>query len=271
MSGVARVLHVVAVDAEGRETFLGVCRKHSGQVDRAGTLGAVESPHRFGRERVHVHRFRAVAPGRGYCDVQPHALLAELIGCHGGFGHATDTGIGDNAHHGLPVGVAQVRAQQVGSPAGLAHCLLFQRLAHAAPASVNGRSYADSRPVAHIARSGRARLCIFVHIELRLLHHPSIECREAECLAYDLDILLATVKGPPRLRAFVNHLVESLDIGDAAIFEPRLKCFGAFGCIDRDAVLPGGSTAQHARERSTGVGCQLQVSRNTSSVTPALR
>ena len=58
-------LDVLAVDAEGGEAFLRVSGEGCGEIDCAGALGAVEAPDGFGQVRVHVHRFRAVAPAGG--------------------------------------------------------------------------------------------------------------------------------------------------------------------------------------------------------------
>ncbi len=62
--GVAGVLHVAPVDAEGGQALLVVAGQHGRQVDRAGPLGAVEAPHRLGDQRVHVHRFASRSTSR---------------------------------------------------------------------------------------------------------------------------------------------------------------------------------------------------------------
>ena len=48
-------LDILAVDSEGGEAFLRVSGEDSGQVNRAGALGAVESPDCLGQVRIHVH------------------------------------------------------------------------------------------------------------------------------------------------------------------------------------------------------------------------
>ncbi len=60
--GLVPVLHVAAIDAERRQALLVVPGQDGGQIDGPRPLRAVKAPYGLGQQRVHVHRFRAVAP-----------------------------------------------------------------------------------------------------------------------------------------------------------------------------------------------------------------
>src|SRR6478672_1717073 len=77
-------------------------------------------------------------------------------------------------------------------------------------------------------------------------------------LADDLDVLLAAIGVPPGLRALRDHLVEHLDVLDAAILQPGMQRADTFLAIDGDAILPGGAATEHAGEARSSLRCQLQ-------------
>ena len=95
----------MAVDAECRQSLLRMRGEHSGQIYRARTLGAVESPHRLGPMRVHVHGLAAVAPAGGHGDGGAHALALEFLLTSGSLGHAPDGAVGNDALHGRTITV----------------------------------------------------------------------------------------------------------------------------------------------------------------------
>ncbi len=107
-SVVGEVLYVVAVDAESRQAFLGMCGKNGGKIDGSGPLSAVESPHGLGPIGVHVHGFTAIAPARGHSDGGADAFALEFFGTCGGFRHTAYGSVGDHALHGRSVGIAEI-------------------------------------------------------------------------------------------------------------------------------------------------------------------
>jgi hypothetical protein len=144
---VAAVLDVAAVDAERGQALLGVAGQHGRQVHRTRALGAVEAPDRLRAQGVHVHGLAAVAPAGGDGEGQAHVLAGKLVGAGGGLGDAADAGVGDHALDGSAGGVAQRGADQLGRGLGQGHGLLFERLAHAAQAAVDGGADTDPRQV----------------------------------------------------------------------------------------------------------------------------
>ena len=146
---VIRVLHVVAVDAEGGQALLRVRGEDGGEVHRARPLRAVEAPHGLDRVRVHVHGLAAVAPAGRDRDGDGDALAGELLRAGGGFGHAADGGIGDDAFDGGPVRIAETAGQEGGDALRHAHGLVFQGFADAVHTAVDGRADADLGILAH--------------------------------------------------------------------------------------------------------------------------
>jgi hypothetical protein len=145
---VAAVLDVAAVDAERGQAFLGVAGQHGREVHRTRALGAVEAPDRLRAQGVHVHGLAAVAPaGRDGERVTPTFSRRKLVSAGGGLGDAADAGVGDHALDGSAGGVAQRGADQLGRGLGQGHGLLFERLAHAAQAAVDGGADTDPRQV----------------------------------------------------------------------------------------------------------------------------
>ena len=146
ISGDLRVtggLHVLAVNAESRQSLLRVAGDHGGQIDRAGALGAVESPDGFRRVRVHVHRFRAITPagrhGEGNADVgEP-----ELVRAIGRLSNSADAGVRDDALDRRAIRITQHGSEEVRHRPGLLHGAFLKRFANAAEAAVNGRTNAD--------------------------------------------------------------------------------------------------------------------------------
>ena len=61
-SVVVEVLHIMAVDAESRQTLLGMGSQNGSQIHGAGALGTVEAPDSLGIVGVHIHGLRTIAP-----------------------------------------------------------------------------------------------------------------------------------------------------------------------------------------------------------------
>ena len=146
---VIRVLHVVTIDAEGRQAFLCMGGKDGGKVHRPRPLRSVETPYGLDRMRVHVHGLAAVAPAGCDRDGDGDALAGELLRAGGCFGHAADGGIGDDAFDGGPVRIAETAGQQGGDALRHAHGLVFQGFADAVHTAVDGRTDADLRVAMH--------------------------------------------------------------------------------------------------------------------------
>ena len=143
---VGRLLDVAPVDAERRDSLLGMRREDRGEVDGARSLGPVEPPDSFRSQRVHVHRLGAVAPARGDGDRDAHSGAGELVCGSRCFDHAADRVVRDHALHRCPVRVAQILRQQGRSRAGHRHRLVFEGLADSAPPPIDGRPDSDLRP-----------------------------------------------------------------------------------------------------------------------------
>jgi len=161
---VAEVLHVVPVDAVGRQALLVVPGQHRRQINRARPLGAVEAPDGLGHERVHVHRLGAVAPAGGHGDREADAGAGEFVGRAGRLGHAADAGVGDHALDRLAAAVPQVGAQKFRGGLRQAHRRALQRLANAATAPVDRGANADLGQLADVP-VGRllSCSCAFAH------------------------------------------------------------------------------------------------------------
>ena len=102
---VAAVLDVAAIDSKGRQALLGVSREHGGEVNGARALSAIEAPDGLGRERIGIHRFRAVAPAGSHGEGDAHIFATEFLRAGGGFRNAADAGVRNHAFHGLAGGV----------------------------------------------------------------------------------------------------------------------------------------------------------------------
>ena len=87
---VAHILDVASVDVEDGQALLVVGGRDRGQIDRAGSFGAVEAPDGLGQMRVHVHGLGAVAPAGRHGQRDADAFAAELLGAGRGLGHAAD-------------------------------------------------------------------------------------------------------------------------------------------------------------------------------------
>lgn len=77
-------------------------------------------------------------------------------------------------------------------------------------------------------------------------------------LINDLDIALTAIEVPPWLGTLGQDLIEGLDVGNTTIKQPGIECLGAFGGVDGNAILPGGTATQHAGELRTGLGSNLK-------------
>ena len=148
---VVEVLHVVTIDAECGQPFLGVGGEHGSQIDRTRALRAVETPHGLRIVRIHVHRLRAVAPARSHGNRGSHALALELLGAGGTLGHTTNRRVGNHTLHRTSVTVLHVAFNQVFHCRGQGHGLLFQTLAHATLTAVDGGANANFRVIFHLS------------------------------------------------------------------------------------------------------------------------
>ena len=140
----------MTVDAEGGKPLLGVGGEDGGKVHRARALRPVEAPDGLDGVRVHVHRLASVAPAGGDGDGDGDTFPGEFLGTGGGFGHATDGGVRDDALDGGAVGIAEFRAQEVCDGDGHPHRLVFQGFPDAVHPSVDGGADADFGISAHI-------------------------------------------------------------------------------------------------------------------------
>ena len=143
------VLDVVPVNAEGGKALLGMGGQYGGQIHGAGALGSVEAPDGLDGVRIHVHGLRSIAPARGDGNGDGHALPRKLFCAGGGLCHAANGGICYDALHGGAVFIAEFLLQEGGHGLGHAHGLVFQGLAYAVHASVNGGADAYLGMVAH--------------------------------------------------------------------------------------------------------------------------
>jgi len=140
---VGAVLHFAAVNAECGNALLRMSGQDRGEINRAGTFGAVEPPDRFRNLRTHVHRFAAVAPAGRDRERHADAGLGEFLRARGRLSHAADAAVGDDAFHGLAVRIKQIGGNQFGGGLGHVHRLFFERFADAAEPAVNGGAEAD--------------------------------------------------------------------------------------------------------------------------------
>ena len=108
--GIARILHITAIDSKGGKSLLRVSGKNGGEIYSTGALGSIESPDRLRPKRFHVHGFGAVAPARGHGQRYTDVFGIKFFGTCGGFGNPADAGVGDHAFNGFPVRVFQRRA-----------------------------------------------------------------------------------------------------------------------------------------------------------------
>ncbi len=137
----------MAVNPEGRQPLLRVPGQHGGEIDRARTLRAVETPHGLRSQRVGVHRLGPVTPARRDGERDADVFATELLRTGRGLGHATDRGVGDDAFDRLAGRIAQLRGDEFGRGFGHVHRLDFERFTHAAEAAVDRRADADFRKV----------------------------------------------------------------------------------------------------------------------------
>ena len=119
-------------------------RQHRGQVDRAGPLGAVEAPDRLLGQRVHIHRFGAVAPARRDGQRRRDALARKLRCAGGSFVDAADGRIRNHAFDRFAVRVLQC-TDQLRSGLRHVHRLGFERLPDPLAAPVDRRTDSNLR------------------------------------------------------------------------------------------------------------------------------
>ena len=150
-------LHLMTVDTERRQTLLCVGGENGREIDRTRTLRTVEAPHALDGRRIHVHRFRTVAPARRNGQSDLHALSLELFGTRGGFRNATDGGIGKNDLHVLAVGIVEVFLKELLCRLCHRHNLSLQAFAelHRTSASIHDGTDADD--------GVRADISVFCH------------------------------------------------------------------------------------------------------------
>ena len=106
---VLKILDIVAVDSESRKPFLGVSGKNRGEINRPGTLRAIESPYSLRPVRVHVHGLGAIAPAGCHGDRSADSLTLELLGAGGALSHTADRPVSDDTLHRSAVRISQIR------------------------------------------------------------------------------------------------------------------------------------------------------------------
>ncbi len=84
------------------------------------------------------------------------------------------------------------------------------------------------------------------------------ETGAAKILALKLGGRLRAIFFVPR-RSRLQPFVQRLDVAHALFGQPIFKRLIALLCIDGDAFLPGGATAEHAVEAGLGLGGHLQA------------
>ena len=157
----------MAINAESRQTLLGMGGQHGGQIYRAGAFGCIQTPDGFDGVAIHVHGFGAIAPAGGYGQGDGNTLTAELFLTGGGFRHTADGGVGDDYAHRLAVGVAQILLKQFCGGLCHVHGLVFQALAHlqGAAAAIDDGADADDGVTAdipvlfHLSKSSLLVIC----------------------------------------------------------------------------------------------------------------
>ena len=135
--GIIGVLHVVTVDGESRNPLLGITSQSSGQVHSAGALGAIEAPDSLGGGGIGLKSFGDVAPAGSHNQGAAHVVLSELLVTGSSLSRTTDGGVGDDALHGLAVGVGHVSLDEGGGSLGHVHGLILQGFTNAEAAAVN--------------------------------------------------------------------------------------------------------------------------------------
>jgi hypothetical protein len=128
---------------------LRVTGEHRREIDRARPLRAVEAPHRLRGEGIHVHGFRTIAPARRDGQRDPDVFPPELVRARRRLRHTANTGVGDDALHLRAIGIAQGLGDQLGRRLRQFHRLLFEGLADAAQAAINGGTNANAR-IGHV-------------------------------------------------------------------------------------------------------------------------
>ena len=142
---VFRVLHVVPVNAEGRQSFLCMSRQYGSQIDGSRAFRPVKSPNGFGPVGVHVHRLGTVTPARGYRNGGTHAGTFELVGAGRAFRHSSDGAVCKDTFDGSAVFILQVFRYQIGYGLRQSHRLVFKTFAYAALPTVYGGAYTNLR------------------------------------------------------------------------------------------------------------------------------
>ena len=105
---IVEILHVMAVDAIGRQPLLGMGGQHGSQIDGSRTLRTIETPHGFRIVGIHVHRLRAVAPTRGHGNRRSHALALELLGTGGTLTYPADGRVRDDTLNLRSIAISQI-------------------------------------------------------------------------------------------------------------------------------------------------------------------
>ena len=122
---------------------MGVAGENGGEVDGARAFRSVEAPNGFRAERIHVHRFGAVAPAGGYGEGETDRFAGkERVGGRG-FGGSTDTLIGDDTFQNRAVSVADRRRDKFGGGFSEGESLIFKGFTDSSKAAVDGGADAD--------------------------------------------------------------------------------------------------------------------------------
>src|SRR4029078_4390480 len=97
------------------------------------------------------------------------------------------------------------------------------------------------------------------------VHHPrgprdaAAESHDETREDLDPERLLPAVDVPPWLGQSAQHVIQHLDVLDAALLEPALERRRALLRVHRNAVLPGRAATEHAVEARAGLGRVLQA------------
>ena len=135
------------INAECRKPFLRMGSQNACKINRTRPLRSVESPYAFNGHRIHIHRFRTIAPARRYGQCNGNPFFFKLLCTCCRFAHAPDCRIRNNYFYRLTIGIFQVFGKQLCCRFRHIHCLVFQRFPYLQipSSSVNGRPNTNYR------------------------------------------------------------------------------------------------------------------------------
>ncbi|MPM78817.1 hypothetical protein SDC9_125832 [bioreactor metagenome] len=135
----------MAVNREGRKSFLIMRSQRGGQINGPRTFCTVETPDSFRPHWIHVDGFATVAPAWGHCDGHAHIQAAEFFFAGGRFRHPGDTGVGNDTFNLRAAGVTKFLSDQRSGGFSHIHGLLFERFTNTHTAPINHRTNANFR------------------------------------------------------------------------------------------------------------------------------